>query len=232
MFSKLKMIPWFGYVWGVGLFALQFGLYWLGHNIAVALNLNPFLPKISAIDDALPVIAIFVLPYVYSYIFWIMGPIAVSLCDRKHFNNYIAGMLLAMLIGFAIFSFLPSYMDRTAENLYGGLGTDIFSKLLKMVYDSDGSDMAYNLCPSFHCMISVYCYLGVWRRREISKGFKIYTLIMAILICLSTMFTKQHYFLDFIVGTALAIATFALVKLTDLGNRCLGKHEKKSLRTI
>ena len=50
--------------------------------------------------------------------------------------------------------------------------------------------MAFNLFPSYHCLISTYCYLGVRKQPEISRGFRIYSLVMAALIGLSTLLTK------------------------------------------
>lgn len=219
MIKRLKSIPWYGYVLGVGLFAFQFLLYWLAHQISISLNLTPFSPKIDTIDNLIPVLPVFVIPYLYSYLFWICGPIAVSICDKKHFINFITSMIIGCLIGFVIFAFVPSYMDRQVENLYQGLGTDIFSQLLRVVYDGDGQGLAYNLFPSFHCMISVFCYLGVRKRQEISPIYRYYSLILAILICFSTVFTKQHYFLDVVSGVSIAIICFVVVKFFDLGNR-------------
>ncbi|MBQ1521435.1 MAG: phosphatase PAP2 family protein, partial [Erysipelotrichaceae bacterium] len=76
---------------------------------------------------------------------------------------------------------------------------------------ADGSEMAYNLVPSYHCLISAYCYLGVRKQPEISKGFRVYSLIMAILISISTVCTKQHYIIDVVTGVGISIGCYLLM---------------------
>lgn len=220
--SLLKRIPWWGWVLGIGLFALQFGLYSVAYRLSVSLGTinHAWSPKIPAIDDMVHLVPVFVLIYVFSYVFWICAPVAVSLTRKSNLVNYVTGLLLAYIIGFCIFAFLPSYMDRTAEGLMNVSANDgFFSGILAWVYSNDGSSMAYNLCPSFHCMISTYSYLGVRKQAEISKGYRVYSVIMAVLICLSTQFTKQHYFVDMIAGISLAVICYVLVAKADPGKK-------------
>ena len=42
---------------------------------------------------------------------------------------------------------------------------------------------------------------------------------MAILICLSTLFTKQHYIIDVILGVSISIGCYILVNLIDSGRK-------------
>ena len=226
--NKIKSIPWYGWVAGLVLFGLQYGLYRLANVISVALNFTPVCPKIDAIDDLIKVIPVFVIPYIFSYVFWICGPIAVSLTSKKNFINYLIGLLSAYLIGFLIFIFFPTYMSRSEEGIIDGLGTDIFSKLLAMIYGNDGGDLAFNLFPSYHCLISLYCYLGIRKQPEIAKGFKIYSGVMVILICLSTVFTKQHYFIDIVGGISISLSCYLIIKQINPGKKIL-LNRKKSI---
>ena len=41
----------------------------------------------------------------------------MSLTSRKNFVNYIVGLTAAYLIGFVLFIFVPTYMDRVKEGL-------------------------------------------------------------------------------------------------------------------
>ena len=88
-----------------------------------------------------------------------------------------------------------------------------------MIYSADGGTIAYNLFPSYHCLISAYCYLGVRKQRGISKGFKIYSLVMAILISFSTVLTKQHYIVDVFGGILIAVLCYILMEKLDPGAR-------------
>ena len=100
-----------------------------------------------------------------------------------------------------------------------GENKDIFSKLLFMIYQADGSEMAFNLMPSYHCLISACCYFGVKDQEEISKGFQKYSLMMTILICISTLFTKQHYIIDVVLGLFVAWLSYFIVSKLDPGKK-------------
>ena len=46
-----------------------------------------------------------------------------------------------------------------------------------------------------------------------------YSLIMAILICFSTLFTKQHYIIDVILGVAVSIVCYVIIEKIDPGKK-------------
>ena len=222
LIRKIKSVPWWGWASGILLFVVQYGLYRLANWISVIIGTvnNAFEWKIAFIDDLIPVIPIFALPYVYSYVFWIMGPIAASLTKKRNFVNYVYGLLLTYIIGTVIFIVMPTYMDRVKEGLMVYADKPGFlNGLLAAIYAADGAERAFNLFPSFHCIISVYCYLAVRKQPEISKGFQMYSLIMAALIVLSTLFTKQHYIIDSIAGIAMSIGCWMLMNRLDPGKK-------------
>lgn len=226
-FKKIKRIPWWGWASGLFFFIIQFTMYLLGNVLSdvIGTKAAAWSPKLPMIDDLTPIIPVFVTVYLFSYAFWIIAPIAVSLTKKRNVINFFIGISAACLIGFLIFIFFPTYMDRTAEGLmnYSPAG-GIFDAGLAFVYSNDGSELAYNLFPSYHCLISVYCYLGVRRQPEISKGFRVFSLVLAILICLSTQFTKQHYVLDLISGVGIAIVCYAVVEAINPGARLTGER--------
>ncbi len=214
LIEKIRKIPKWGYAVGLFYFGLQYGMYRLGEWLSVVIGTkrNAFEWKIPFIDDRIPLIPATVVIYLFSYVFWICGPIAVSLTSKKNFRKYIIGLTLAYIIGFLFFVFMPTYMDRVKEGLMEQAAKPgMFNKLLATVYGADGSDMAYNLVPSYHCLISAYCYLGVRKQPEISKGFRVYSLIMAILISISTVCTKQHYIIDVVFGVGISIGCYLLM---------------------
>lgn len=219
--EKIKSIPRWGWIVGFVHFGLQYGMYRLGDWISRLTGTieRAFPPKIP-FDDLIPIIPVFAVIYLFSYVFWICGPIAVSLTKKRNFVNYIVGLSLAYLIGFLFFVFLPTCMDRSREGLMEVASRPgLFNWLLSIIYGADGSGMAFNLFPSYHCLISLYCYLGVRKQPEISKGFRIYSLIMTVLICLSTVFTKQHYVLDIAGGLGISLLCYWLVGIWDPGKK-------------
>ena len=222
LISRIRSVPKWGWIFGIVYFGLQYGMYRLGDLLSRVLGTisGAVCPKIPFIDDRIPLIPVFAVIYLFSYLFWIFGPVAVSLTKKRNFVNYIVGLSLAYIIGFLFFVFMPTYMDRAAEGLmHVAEGPGLFNGLLRTIYAADGSNLAFNLFPSYHCLISLYCYLGVRRQPEISKGFRIYSLVMAALICMSTVFTKQHYFIDIVGGLAISIICYIIVNKIDPGKK-------------
>ena len=222
LLRQLRAIPRWGWVFGIGLILFQYSFYLTGSFLSGALGTaaHALVCKIPAIDDRIPLLPVFVLVYVYSYPFWICGAAAVSLTGKRNFVNFLCGITLAYLIGFLFFVFLPTRMDRTAEGLLeGARKADPWVGLLRLVYAADGSTVGFNLFPSFHCLSSAFCWLGVRGRPEISRGFRLYSLVMALLISASTVLTKQHYFIDIPGGWALALLCWLLMQRLDPGSR-------------
>lgn len=224
--ERVRRIPKWGWASGVGLFALQYGLYRLANWVSVKTGTvsHAYECKIPAVDDRIPVIPVFVLPYLWSYVFWICAPAAASLTKKRNYINYVCGLLTTYLISTMIFILWPTYMDRTKEGLLAYAQQPGFlNRLLGIVYAADGSERAFNLFPSLHCIISVYCWLAVRKQPEISKGYQRYSQAMAALICLSTLFTKQHYIIDSIGGIGISAGTYAFMNVLDPGGRMENK---------
>ena len=72
-----------------------------------------------------------------------------------------------------------------------------------------------------YCLSSIYCYLGVRKLDNVSKTYKTFAVIMTILICMSTVFTKQHYFADIIGGLAVPVICHAVIMKLDPASRLI-----------
>ena len=203
-----------GYAIWIGILYLimQHSLYLAGHTLALWFGFTPFSPKIP-LDDRIPIVSVFIIPYIWSYAYWAMGPMVVSKCGKEHFADYMAANLAACLAGVLVLAFFPTYMDRVAEGLFvAPADPTVFDRLRMFWYSLDGSEMAYNLLPSFHCLNSTLCYLGVAGRKEIPVWFRAYSFVTTLLIYASTVCVKQHYFLDIITGVTFAAAAYYVCK--------------------
>ena len=206
----------YGIIIGIISLALQHGIYLAANETAKLIGITPFLPKIG-LDFAIPIIPLFIFPYVWAYAYWAMAPMAVSKCEKDHFLDYLASYLFACLAGALILIFAPTYMDRVAEGLMDTNRSGIGANLMRFWYSLDGGDRAYNLLPSFHCINSTVSYLGVCGRKEIPLAYRVYSLILTVLICISTLFVKQHFVLDVVSGVAIGVLAFVICKKCRAG---------------
>ncbi len=220
--NKVKSVPRWGLMFGIALFAIEVFLYVVGGIVSryIGTEIPLFDCKIPVIDDRIPILPGFALIYVFSFVFWPLGSVAVSMTEKRNIVNYTVGLTLGFLIGFVLFIFAPTVMDRRQEGLLAiAEQPGFFHWLLRIIYWFDGYETGRNLFPSYHCLLSTYCYLGVRKQKEIPKAFRVYTLVMAILICLSTLFIKQHYFADVPGGIGIAVLCYILIGWIDPGRR-------------
>ena len=90
-------------------------------------------------------------------------------------------------------------MDRVAENLLNN-NPGVLNQALQWIYNMDGGRYGTNLAPSYHCLISTCCYMGVAKRSEYAKSYRIFSAVFCVLIFASTVLCKQHYFIDIPTG--------------------------------
>ena len=227
LLQQIKKVPIYGWFLGVGILAAQYGLYLLAHGLSNVLGTAgwAFCPKIAAIDDRIPLIAVFILIYVYSYVFWVFGPVFATLTEKKNLVNYLIMLAASELTCFLILLFAPTYIDREAEGLLEyAARPGVFNWMLRVIYQSDGGRIGYNLMPSLHCLSSMCCYLAVRRRPEVSRTLRIYSCVMVVLIAMSTVFTKQHYIVDVVTGLLIPVIWYVIVQKIDPAGRYFRKR--------
>jgi membrane-associated phospholipid phosphatase len=194
---------------------VYFGTQFINRNL-IAYDLT-----IHGIDDVIPVVTFFIVFYILSYPWWFISPVIVTHTGKERFYDWILSVAICYLICSLIFIIFPTTIIRpTIEN------HNIFDWLTNFIYQNDSPEHPINLFPSFHCLISWFCYIGVRKQENIARWYRIGAVVFAILICLSTQFVKQHYLVDLIGGVVLAETVFSIVHNYHFG-RVLGILEQK-----
>ena len=177
-------------------------------------------------DSLIPVIPWTTAIYLGSYIFWMINYLMGALQDdEEEAYNFLCADVLAKLICLIFFTVLPTTTFRPTI-----IGADVWSRLLRTVYRMDAAD---NLFPSIHCLTSQFCFIAVRKSSFVPKWYKVFSMLAAGLICISTLTTKQHVVADVFMGIALAEISYFLVKVTGLArlyNRVLNvnyEYERK-----
>lgn len=156
------------------------------------------------IDDSIPFAAWTILIYWGCYLFWIINYILCSRFDKKQAQRFLSADLLGKTVCLFFYIFIPTTMSRPDI-----VGQDIFSVLMRLLYALDAAD---NLLPSIHCFVSWMCYIGMRGDARYSLQYRIFSCLFAVAVCISTLTTKQHVFIDVIAGIVLAEGCFALTK--------------------
>lgn len=178
----------------------------------------------TELDRLIPVVPSSTIIYLGCYIFWVANYVLIAQIGKEHFYQFQVADLLSRVVCFLIYIIMPTTNVRPyVENI------GIFEKILNWVWSVDP---AANLFPSIHCLVSWFCYIGIRGKEQIPLWYQRFSLIFAILVCISTQLTKQHYLIDIVGGILLAELTYYIGKRTRLYrwnqriftriNRCLG----------
>lgn len=97
------------------------------------------------------------------------------------------------------------FVDSDDKYQTDGRGGWFWNQVMTLVYSIDAAD---NLFPSIHCLVSWFCYIGIRGKKEFPAWYRGCSLVMAVLICLSTVLTKQHVLVDVAGGVLLAELCF------------------------
>jgi membrane-associated phospholipid phosphatase len=148
------------------------------------------------IDDLIPLWSMWAVPYLISIVWWTAAFVwAAFKMPDDLYNALITGMIGVMLISYAIYLIFPTYVLRPDLS-----GTDWATSLVRAIYSGD---RAYCAFPSGHTYATMLITLFWWKWQPRLRPL---WGITALIVLLSTLFTRQHYVLDVVGGIAMAFA--------------------------
>lgn len=149
----------------------------------------------TALDRKIPLVPWTIVIYFGCYLFWAVNYYlcAAQAAER---NRFFFADFLAKAVCFVLFLVLPTTNIRPEIT-----GNGIFDHLMRFLYSVDAAD---NLFPSLHCLTSWLCWIGVRKRRDIHGWYRWASLVIAILVCISTLTTYQHVIADVVAGILIA----------------------------
>ena len=150
----------------------------------------------SRFDELIPFWPPSVLIYFGSYVFWIVNYILMARQGKKEVCQFFSCDFLSRTVCLICYILFPTTNTRPVVASSG-----LFNQMMVYLYTIDAAD---NLFPSIHCLVSWLCYIGLRGRKEISGWYRKCSFLLAILICVSTLTTKQHVIWDVAGGILLA----------------------------
>lgn len=143
----------------------------------------------SLLDDMIPFYEIFVVPYVAWYFLMFGSLLYFAFYNTESFRNLLKYIVLTQIICITTYIIFPTTQLRVAVFPRDNICTDI----VKCLYSVDANT---NACPSLHVAVSI-ALASVWVREKSAKPWwKIFVVVISLLICLSTAFIKQHSVVD------------------------------------
>jgi len=184
--------------------ALLWNLLFYYGSEAIAENLRHY-DMTMAIDSLIPVIPPTVIVYFLSFFFWAVNYVLAARRAESFARKFFFADFVVKAVSFFFFVIVPTTCVRPQP-----AGTDFFSGILRILYFLDSPT---NLFPSLHCSISLLAAFAVTGDEKVSPAYRLLSWFVAMLICVSTLTTKQHVFIDFIGGISLASLALLFAEL-------------------
>mgnify|MGYP004529642915 CR=1 FL=1 len=204
-FSHLKLLfGWVGY----------FLFYFLTENIIPAKICTPVHCRL---DDIIPFCEWFLIPYVGWYLLIVVSLLYFALYNINNFKRLQIFIIVTQVAATAIYIIFPSRQDlRPIEFARENFLTDCVSFLYAF-------DTNTGVCPSLHCAYSIGI-TSVWLKEKQASVFaKTFVVVFTILVCLSTMFIKQHSVIDFFAALPICF----LAEIIACGSYWKSKFNKR-----
>lgn len=147
-------------------------------------------PPLTWVDEVVPFQPVgWSAIYLSEFVFTALVPWLIS--NHRTLLRYAAGLLIMSGVCFLFFLFLPVASPRPLDFA----GGELHAFILKW-------DGRYNAFPSLHAGFLTYTLALAWRmfRQKIGRWAWLVALTWATLVMISTIATRQHYFVDLVVG--------------------------------
>ncbi len=198
-------------------FPLFFALLWnqaVYYGARIATASFPHYDLTTYFDRLIPVVPFFTSIYFLAFPFWAAGYILSVRISRDQAMTLLCGDFLSKGVCLVFFLLFPTTNTRPEI-----AGRGIWETLLLWLYQTDSPD---NLFPSIHCLVSWLCFAGIRRQPTIPLPCQAATLFMALLVFLSTLFTRQHVIADVLGAIVIGEACYRIASLPRVRG-CYGK---------
>lgn len=192
-FSHLKLLlGWVGY----------FLLYFLTENLIPA---EDCYPVHCWLDDVIPFLEGFLIPYVFWYLLIIFSLGYFLLYNVDSFKRLQTYIIVTQVAAMAIYILFPTRQDLRPTEFPRD---NFLTQCVQLLYAFDTNT---GVCPSLHVAYSVGI-ASVWLKEKGAPVlWKAFVVVAVILICLSTMLIKQHSAVDFFAAIPVCVLAEAIV---------------------
>lgn len=203
---------------------LKLLLGWVGYFVLYFLTEKLIPPEKCTsvhcrLDDLIPFCEAFVIPYVGWYLLIVVSLLHFALYNTENFCRLQKFFIVTQVVAVIIYIVYPTRQDlRPLEFPRDNLFTDIIGVLYSL-------DTNTGVCPSLHCACSIGI-ASVWlKEKSASWKTKTFVVIFSVLVCLSTMFIKQHSAVDFFA----ALPVCLLAEIIACGSWWRDRFSKKNI---
>lgn len=154
-------------------------------------NVGYYYPMHCALDDMIPFQELFLIPYMFWFVYLVGMHLYTLLYDVDSFKRMMKYIIITYSAAMLIYFVFPTCQELRPPEFERD---NILTRFIGGFYQFDTNT---NVFPSIHVIGSLAVLSAALHSDTIqSVGWKVAFTVAAILICLSTVFMKQHSILD------------------------------------
>lgn len=159
-----------------------------------------------ALDDRIPFCELFLIPYLFWFIYMVGIHVYTFFRDQRAFQRLMWFIILSYTVGLIFFYCFPTIQLLRPEVFPRD---NLLTDMLAAFYRTDTNT---NVCPSLHVVGSMAVFYAARDTRLFDhRGWRCFFYATTFLICISTVFLKQHSAIDVVVGMLVSWCAAELV---------------------
>ena len=164
-----------------------------------------YTPMHSVLDDLIPFFEWFVIPYLFWFIYLAGMLLYTVLYDIDAFKKMMLFVIITYSITLIIYLIWPTCQELRPMAFERD---NIFTRIMREYYQFDTNT---NVCPSLHVIGAVAVQFTVLHcKGKKHIGWHIVFIVTTVLICMSTVFLKQHSIIDVFAALPVCILGYLL----------------------
>lgn len=168
-------------------------------------NVDHYYSMHCALDDMVPFCEWFLIPYLFWFVYLIGTIVYTFFFDVSAFKRMMYFIIITYSITMLIYLVFPTCQNLRPTHF---ARDNVLTRFIAWFYTFDTNT---NVCPSIHVLGSVAAMLGLCDCKRLQKfGLKLLFVLLCVLICISTVFMKQHSVLDVLAALPLCVIAYPI----------------------
>lgn len=162
-------------------------------------------PIHCVVDDWIPFCEWFYIPYVIWFAYFFAMLLYTLYYDLLEYRNMMKFIIVTYTLTVIIYIIFPNCQQLRPAQFERD---NILTRLVTAFYSGDTNT---NVCPSLHVIGSVSVMITGLRCRSLNRPlWKIFFIFMTALISISTLFMKQHSFIDVVAAIPVCLLGYVI----------------------
>ena len=185
-------------------------LFWVIYGIVFTLierylTAERYYPMHCALDDWIPFCELFIIPYTFWYFYLLGAHLFLLRYDIAAFRKMMLFFIITYAYAILFCFFFPNCQELRPEHF---ARNNLLTRLTGLIYAADTNT---NVSPSMHVLGTLAATFALWNTdRFRTKQGHAALAVITVLICVSTVFVKQHSVLDIIAALPISAVAWLI----------------------